>query len=536
MASPACLFLSTSRTTTLRRSVYGDVRYHLRSYLDETGKVRLSGGTDARRRGAPGNTGLPVLPGVGEPAGQVRVLLPAHFFRGQLTAGGFLRDWMVFEGFGRRSERHVLRRSAWVDACARLWAQEFSKFRHYTKTPTVRYNFVLSLDSEVGARLTAAGVSGAEFLERVLERSLSRFLRENGYDPDDRVGYVYGVHMDTEHLHLQISMLARTEKGKVLSLTKMLRDPVRRVAMGFRNPMTRYACEAAVELEREMLGREHVARVPARELAVSLLGARSVAARFGAEKDRKALYSGLEDELVGDFLVSSGCPVDLSPLLFALVRRYAGAKAVAVDAPVDYTKRDEPVLARRMSRLWFGRRFRQLESEMAGLPGFPKSLLPEFRRFWLDARQGAPDDEERGRLESWKRGSVASDIEMELPVDLELMRSEFSGLGEWFQKFLGYLDSLLLTGSWVFYANLGTHELELAVRMRRAAARIFRRELVGLPPVPVKGAGPEKPVAPPVAGGKESGPSAPAPPSADGTLPAKPPGFSPPSADGGNAG
>ncbi|OAM91578.1 hypothetical protein AW736_02385 [Termitidicoccus mucosus] len=362
------------------------------------------------------------------------------------------------------------------------------------------------MSGDITRRLTLAGISAPDFLERVLECALARYMRENGYDADDSLGYVYGFHMDTAYLHIQMSVCPRTAKGVLVKVTPMVRDkggPERVFGPGFRNPMTRYACEAAHELERELLGRDHLELRTARDMAKSLFRSHRVFAAFGDEQDRKKLYTELEDHAVTAYARESGCPAELLVELKVLLRRYAGVPDGELGAPrVDYTAPEHGPAARRLSRLWLSLAYAELENTerkmesrqssgnavsppaTAGTPGLPANLLPVYHAFWQRARQGAAPVQSMRNLVRQKRMVAVRDMDRELPDAArlrELFLAHKKSLGGWFENFVAWLDRHVLFGSGVYYSKLGLEELEYAVRSRVAAVPFLGGKAIGVP-------------------------------------------------------
>jgi hypothetical protein len=485
------------------------VRYHFRSYLDETGKGRLQAPKPGNvPKSVLGRMVAPVVSGVNVPQGFNRVILPVGYLRGQLTAGGFLKDRLVLSGLPRRTGRNALEKSRWIDSVSREWTKALSRYRSYSEKGVLsRNNFALSLAGDISRRLTLANVSAPLFLEKVLERSFARYLEEQGYDADDSLGYVYGFHMDTNNLHIQMSVFPRTRKGKLVRVTKMVRSDMK--TESFLSNMTRYACDAANDLERELFGKPLAAR-PIVEFGKSLFRAHRVFGLYQEvlRKGKNETYQALEENLVNGFVKSvavSGAGIprnkleEMMPSLFRVVRRYAGANEEQAKAPVNYDSDDAGVLLRRMSRLWLAWMYEEQEALEAAaqakkqieakgsFPGFPDTLVPVYMDFWKRAlgdggRLGSIGREVSEHLQR-RRESAALDIQKELPEDMEQWREDFQDLGDWFDKFVLYLDEKLLFGSGVFYSNAGLKELELAVRMRVCGARFLMKDALGVPSV-----------------------------------------------------
>ena len=510
-----CLFILTSPTHRSKRSAYQDVRYYLRTYLDETGKLRLNSRTEKGSDFSFGDVEAPVVPGAKAPEGLSRVILPLGYVRGQLTAGGFMKDLAVVRGLGRRTGKNALEKSRWIDGISREWSKRLGEHRNYSKVKglLVRNNFSLSLSLEMTQRLTRSGVPAPAFLERVLDMAFSRYVREHGYAEGDSLGYVHGFHLDTGNLHLQVSVFPRTKLGAVVKVTEMVRSSVK--TERFASNMTRYACEAALELEKEYFGRGKLGGQPARVVGQGMFRSERVWASYESQNGKvgaKGMFEELEQDLISGFIAESGCPAELFELLRRMLRRYAGGTREQSAGPVNYGTPEAGSLARRMSRLWFGLAYarqeagdvrkagawgaedegRAEEAEGAGaslrksVPDFPDELLPEYHRFWERAlRDVRGKESERLRREMLsyvekKKNAVSGDIQREIDLDAAGWRPEFLELGEWFEKYLLYLDKYLLLGTGVFFSRMGLQELEMAVKARVATTKFFTKSALGV--------------------------------------------------------
>ena len=506
-----CLFVNTSATRLTRGSTHGDVRNHLHTYLDETGKTRLQVQGFGKSRGVWPNLDTPVVSGANVSERHDRVIMPADYLRGQLTVGGFLRELMVLKGYPRQTGHDAFEKHRWIDAVAIEWTKLLSKHRSSSqKGLLVRDNFSLSLSGDLTRRLSLANVSALVFLERVLERTFARYLKQHGYDADDNLGYVYGFHMDTSNLHIQLSMFPRTRKGKMVKVSEMSRSSDR--TFQFRNNMTRYACDAASELEHELLGRSNFGEVPAKEFTMGLLRSRRAYSEYGemvAHAGRNGLYQEVEERLARGFGrsvgLADGALEPLMPSFRRFIRRYAGGTAEQAKSGVDYQSDDGGGLLRRMSRLWLRLKYEEIEREElrkaeaaksiegSAASDFPMDLLPVRQEFVRRVLRGADKPEalaENVRKHSLrKREAVALDIQKELPSDVEFWREEFLELKDLFDQFVLYLDERLLFGTGVFYSQMGLMELELAAQSQGDRAWFKTRKVSGL--APQKGMQPE---------------------------------------------
>lgn len=88
------------------------------------------------------------------------------------------------------------------------------------------FRLALSMDAEAEKIMREKGLNPEKILSDRLKRMMSRFQCE--FYPGDRISYAYGVHHDTDNLHLHVILLGRTEKGRHVSFSSPIRGRKRR--------------------------------------------------------------------------------------------------------------------------------------------------------------------------------------------------------------------------------------------------------------------------------------------------------------------
>ena len=226
---PTAIFYKTSSVTSgklknRRISVSGDISGNARSYLDETGKTRLSGGDwfKPKKEYGDGYLGSPF-----EEKEDKKLPLESHIIshseypRGKLYLGGFLGKKMRKSKKPTSSPLIEPRRTGWIRKIGDMWTYFLTKRLRGRKpknnTP-IRHNFSVSLDPKLVKNLFSSGVAAQPFLEQVVKDTWDKYLIEQGWK-GDKVGYLYGFHLDTANLHIQMMVFPWTEKGNRLRVS-----------------------------------------------------------------------------------------------------------------------------------------------------------------------------------------------------------------------------------------------------------------------------------------------------------------------------
>ena len=475
-----CLFSLTGTSYVKDRTVQGDLRYYLLKYQDERGKMRLAGSDDSvkLRRLTPDKYTSPqitnpVLEGLN------RVMMPPDYHRGRLTAAGFLKDQLVLSGmgperYGRHSPELLASKARWVGQVAHLWSVNLAKYRNRSKDgKKSRYNFFLSLDSQTTKELTERGFSAPVMLEQVLHRTVKRYLEVEGFDPKDRLGYVYGFHFDRAHLHIHIAFFPRSEMGKELRShdrdhRKLDKDGKK---VNHLKRLTVMACEEADALLKDMYARDRLYEMEKIERTKHIFRSSKVVKEHGPNRE----YGVFEASLVERYQQVN--PELSVQELLEVFRSYAGmppAQRKLASLPAKLPD----MVSRRLYRLWLADQYERSEAEDAldadrkrklmgaSAPGLPASIAPYYNAFWdtLLRTKRADLSEQIARLSLRKKEAVSRDIQQGgLPVLRDALPA---GYTEAQLRFVTYLDRLLLLGQTIFFSQATLRELEYAVYLR----------------------------------------------------------------------
>jgi hypothetical protein len=152
---------------------------------------------------------------------------------GAVHCGGFLHSRLLaMTEPGEPGPVHLpnhVRKERIVQACREHIME------HAKPDGVIAHRCILSMSKSMRRRLEHAGLHP----DAVLQASLKKIMRkvQDRFHPGDAIGYCYGIHHDTEHLHLHVFLLAHTAKGNRLGLSEQLRR--KRLPSRHRNQMRR---------------------------------------------------------------------------------------------------------------------------------------------------------------------------------------------------------------------------------------------------------------------------------------------------------
>lgn len=130
--------------------------------------------------------------------------------KGRLRIYGFLRE-DVMRMSGQlphqlsNADRVHLAEEAWI----RRWKDRNIK--------TTCHKFVLSLNPELCEQLRDAGISADEVLTEATRMTLRRYQEK--FYPNEKLGYLVGLHHDKKHIHAHVMLFPTSESGKLLRIT-----------------------------------------------------------------------------------------------------------------------------------------------------------------------------------------------------------------------------------------------------------------------------------------------------------------------------
>jgi hypothetical protein len=130
---------------------------------------------------------------------------------GQVHAGGFLHHSIRINQDGTSIAPSRLSNSERKHRITETWRKHLAKFPSTAKRPVIAHRLVFSMSKEQHDALTDAGINPDQVLHSTMKKVMRRFNER--YHPNDSIGYAYGIHHDTAHLHVHVAICPRTENG-----------------------------------------------------------------------------------------------------------------------------------------------------------------------------------------------------------------------------------------------------------------------------------------------------------------------------------
>jgi hypothetical protein len=170
-------------------------------YLDETSNRKIS----ARQRHEDGSQDSRVRP-LKQFADYA-----AKETLGQVHAGGFLHDLIRANADGTSTAPSKLTNDERKKRISESWCRHLRKFPTSSENPVIQHRLVFSMSGELHDKLVASGVNPDRVLHFTMKKAMAKFAER--FHPDDAVGYAYGLHHDTDNLHVHIALCPRTARG-----------------------------------------------------------------------------------------------------------------------------------------------------------------------------------------------------------------------------------------------------------------------------------------------------------------------------------
>jgi len=129
----------------------------------------------------------------------------------QVHVGGFFHHEIRRNSDGSSTAPMQLSNEERKRRITETWQHHLEKFPSPAKRPVIAHRLIFSMSGEQYTALVAAGINP----DQVLHSSLKRVMRKFGekFHPRDSIGYAYGFHHDTGHLHVDVALCPRTAKG-----------------------------------------------------------------------------------------------------------------------------------------------------------------------------------------------------------------------------------------------------------------------------------------------------------------------------------
>lgn len=130
---------------------------------------------------------------------------------GQVHAGGFLHHDIRRNPDGTSTAPTQLSNAERKHRITESWQRHLGKFPSQAKRPIIAHRLIFSMSKEQHDALVAAGINPDHVLHSSLKKVMRRFAEK--FHPGDSIGFAYGLHHDTAHLHAHLALCPRTAKG-----------------------------------------------------------------------------------------------------------------------------------------------------------------------------------------------------------------------------------------------------------------------------------------------------------------------------------
>ncbi len=138
---------------------------------------------------------------------------------GQVYAAGFIRTLASINADGSPCQFEKLSKEDRKKRIKLAWKKHEKQFPSQRKT---HHRLVFSMSKEMTDALKAKALNPDAVLQSIMKRSLRNFTDQ--YHPGDSIGYSYGLHHDTDHLHVHVFVHPRTKLGKPVSFSQQLKN------------------------------------------------------------------------------------------------------------------------------------------------------------------------------------------------------------------------------------------------------------------------------------------------------------------------
>ena len=131
---------------------------------------------------------------------------------GQVHVGGFFHNYICINADGTNTAPSKLSNAERKLRITECWRKHLARFPTTAKRPVIAHRLVFSMSKEQHDALAGAGINPDQVLHSTMKRVMLKFNQT--YHPGDSVGYAYGIHHDTAHLHVHVAICPRTANGK----------------------------------------------------------------------------------------------------------------------------------------------------------------------------------------------------------------------------------------------------------------------------------------------------------------------------------
>src|SRR5258705_1862186 len=162
---------------------------------------------------------------------------------GQVHTGGFLHHRILENPDGTRTAPSQLSNSERKQRISNAWFHHIREFPSTSENPVIQHRLVFTMSQQLHDKLVETGINPDRVLQSTMKKIMGRF--EERFHPADAIGYAYGIHHDTDNLHVHVALCPRTAKGAYVGCSMS-----RTAASGHKNQMKYLRSCFAQENER----------------------------------------------------------------------------------------------------------------------------------------------------------------------------------------------------------------------------------------------------------------------------------------------
>ena len=137
---------------------------------------------------------------------------------GQVHAGGFLHHLIVMNPDGTRSVPGALSNTERKRRISDEWFKHLKKWHTSSKNPVIQHRLVFTMSTPFHDKLVGVGLNPDTVLLSTLKKMMRDFQEK--FHPTDSIGYAYGLHHDTDNLHIHVALCPRTKNGTYVGCSK----------------------------------------------------------------------------------------------------------------------------------------------------------------------------------------------------------------------------------------------------------------------------------------------------------------------------
>jgi hypothetical protein len=130
---------------------------------------------------------------------------------GQVHAGGFLHHLILVNPDGSRTAPSQLTNDERKRRISEAWFEHIRKYPTSSQNPVIQHRLVFSISRELHDKLVDAGINPDRVLQAATKKIMGKFNER--FHPADSIGYAYGIHHDTDNLHVHVALCPRTARG-----------------------------------------------------------------------------------------------------------------------------------------------------------------------------------------------------------------------------------------------------------------------------------------------------------------------------------